>query len=114
MLVTAIVLFAIAALGGLAMVGIRASRAQNPPTALAVLHGLLAAVAVVLVIVAAANGALPAPGGVALAIFVIVALVGASLFFGHQLKQSLLPLGVAGAHAVGAVIGLILLIVAAT
>jgi hypothetical protein len=114
MLVAAIVVFVIAALGGLAMVGIRASRAENPPTPLAVLHGLLGAVGVVLVIIAAANGALPSPGGVALAIFVLAALIGANLFFGHQLKQSLLPMGVVGAHVVAALIAVILLIVAAT
>jgi hypothetical protein len=106
-----LVLFAIAAAGGLVMALIRFSGKPVPPMALALLHGLLAAVALVLLIVAVTK----AGGGsatAALALFVVAALGGFVLFFQHLRKGPLsIPLMVV--HAVVAVAGFLTLLIGA-
>ena len=113
MLKTAVTLFAIAAAGGLLMVGIRLMRRENPPVALAMLHGLLAAAALALSAYAVFTAALPRLAMIALVLLLAAAAGGAVLNLSYQWKQRLLPIGLTMAHAGLALVGFALLCVAA-
>ena len=63
----ALVLFALAALGGVTMAAIRFRGAERPPTALALLHGVLAAAGIIVLIVAMLHTTNPAQARTALA-----------------------------------------------
>jgi glucose uptake protein GlcU len=82
MIVTALVLFAVAALGGLILAG-KHLRNQQLPMPLALIHGVVAAAGLVVLIA----GAISPGGATALLIpatlFVIAALGGFVLFAGH-------------------------------
>lgn len=106
------ILFALAALGGLALAAIhfRSGGTERPPTALAVVHGLVAAAALVLLILGA-----PGAGGSALpwasvGVFVVAALGGAYMFLGKHLRGEPLPGKVIVLHGVLAVAGFVLLL----
>jgi hypothetical protein len=114
MFVWSAILFALAALGGLtlAVMHFRSGGRERPPTALAVGHGLIAAVALVLLIIgvlgaAAGSSTLPV---VALAIFVVAALGGAYLFLGKHLRGQALPSAVVVIHGLAAVAGFLVLL----
>lgn len=108
------ILFALAALGGLtlAVLHFRGHGRERPPTPLAIGHGLIAAVALVLLIL----GVIGAPAGtsslpvVALAIFVLAALGGAYLFLGRHLRGQPLPSAVVVVHGLAAVAGFLVLL----
>lgn len=72
-LLTSTVLLAVAAVGGLAMAGIRFFADRSPPAALAMLHGFLAAAAITLLLYAAATVGLPRLALLALALFLAAA-----------------------------------------
>jgi glucose uptake protein GlcU len=110
---TAVALFAIAAAGGLVMAGVRTFSNSNPPAWLAMLHGLLAAAGLTLLLFAAFTVGIPAPAIWALILLVIAALGGLFLNLAYQEKRALLPKSVMYVHALIAVVGFILLIVAA-
>lgn len=105
-----LVLFAIAALGGLVMATQRLRGAPQPTLAIALVHGALAAVALILLIVAVASTAVPTLAKAALVLFIVAALGGFFLFAQHMQKKAL-PIPVVVAHAVVAVIGFIILLV---
>lgn len=108
-----IVLFAIAAAGGLVMAGVRISGNKNPPAWLAMLHGLLAGAGLTLLLFAAFTVGLPKYALWALILLVIAALGGVFMNLGYQEKRELLPKPVLYIHALIAVVGFILLIMAA-
>jgi glucose uptake protein GlcU len=110
---TAVVLFAIAAAGGLIMAGIRISSESNPPAWLAMLHGLLAAAGLTLLLFAAFTVGISSTGVWALVLLIIAALGGVFLNLGYQEKRNLLPKPLMYVHALIAVVGFILLIIAA-
>jgi hypothetical protein len=110
---TAAVLLAITALGGLAMAAVRFANDRQPPAWLAMLHGLLAGAAVTLLIFSAATVGLPGLALGALVLFVIAAAAGVYLNLNYQWKQVLLPKGLVIGHALVAVIGFVMLAVAA-
>lgn len=110
---TAAVLLAIAALGGLAMAGVRFASEKQPPAWLAMLHGFLAGAAVTLLLYAAATVGLPGLALAALVLFVVAALMGVYLNLNFQWKQSLLPKSLVVGHAAVAVVGFALLRAAA-
>ena len=111
-LLTASVLLAAAAAGGLVMAGIRFMGDRSPPAALAMLHGFLAAAAVTLLLYAAATVGLPKLALVALALFLAAAGGGAILNLNYHWKQRPLPKGLVLAHAGAAVLGFVLLVAA--
>jgi hypothetical protein len=113
MLQAAVALFAIAAAGGLVMAGIRLLGRHNPPAWLSMLHGLLAAAALTLVAYAAVMVGVPPPAGWALLLFVLAALGGAAMNLLWQWRQRPLPVGLMIGHATLAVLGFLLLCVAA-
>lgn len=108
-----IVLFAITAAGGLIMAGIRLFANRNPPAWLAMLHGLLAAAGLTLLLFAAFTVGLPRYALWALVLLVIAALGGLFLNLGYQEKRVPLSKPVMYMHALIAVAGFILLILAA-
>lgn len=110
---TSVVLFAVAAAGGLIMAGIRVSGDGNPPAWLAMLHGLLAAAGLTLLLYAAFTIGLPATALWGLILLIIAAVGGLFLNLGYQEKRLPLPKPVMYIHALIAVVGFILLIVAA-
>ena len=109
MLVVAAVLFALAALGGIILATLHLKK-NDAPIPLALVHGLAAAVGLVLLIIAVTQ--MPSAGlaGVALAIFVIAALGGFVLFAMHLAKKSL-PRGLIFVHGLAAVVAFLLLLV---
>ena len=109
---TSTVLLAVAAVGGLVMAGIRFAGDRQPPAALAMLHGFLAAAAVTLLLYAAATVGLPALANWALALFVLAAAGGAFLNLNYHQKQLPLPKGIVIVHAVVAVVGFLMLLTA--
>jgi hypothetical protein len=111
-LLTASVLRAVAAAGGLVMAGIRFMGNRSPPAALAMLHGFLAAAAVTLLLYAAATVGLPKMALVGLALFLAAAVGGATLNLNYHWKQRPLPTWLVLAHAGAAVFGFVLLMAA--
>lgn len=113
MLQAAVVIFAIAAGGGLLMAGIRFFANINPPAWMAMVHGLLAASGLTLAIFAALTVGVPASAQLAIVLLVFAAAGGAFLNLGYQWKQRLLPTTIVIGHATVAVIGFGLLAKAA-
>lgn len=113
LLQAAVVLFAVAAAGGLVMAGIRLLAAHNPPAWLSMLHGLLAAAGLTLLAYAAVMVGVPTPAGWALLLFVVAAVGGAAMNLLWQWRQRPLPVGLMIGHAVLAVTGFVLLSIAA-
>jgi hypothetical protein len=112
MLQTAACLFALAALGGLVMAGIRFGGKRNPPVWLTMGHGLLAASALTLVAYATFVLGVPSLAKLALGLFVVAALGGAIMNLNYQWKQRPLPAGLLIVHALVAVAAFALLLAA--
>ena len=109
---TSTILLAIAAVGGLVMVGIRFAGDRQPPAALAMLHGFLAGAAVTLLLYAAATVGLPKMALWALVLFVVAAGGGVILNLNYHWKQLPLPKWLIVVHATAAVAGFLLLLAA--
>jgi hypothetical protein len=109
MLIAAVVLFAIAALGGLTMAVFHFRKDRNPPGVLAALHGVVAATALLIllwaVVQTSAGGAL----AWALGLFVLAALGGFFLVSFH-VRARRLPGPVVVIHALVAVVAFVLLL----
>ena len=111
---TAAVLLAIAALGGMALAAIRFAGGQpQPPAWLAMIHGLLAAAGITLLAYVWFAVSVPAIASVALLLLLIAAAGGAYLNLNFHWKQVPLPKGLIVGHALGAIVGFVLLLVAA-
>jgi len=104
----AIVLFALAALGGIVMAIMRLRGRPTLPLGLAVVHGLAAAAGLVVLIWAVFGQGLAAKAS--LVLFIIAAL-GGFVLFASQLRQKAIPIGVMVVHAIVAVIAFVLLLV---
>jgi hypothetical protein len=103
MLTIIVVLFAIAALGGVTLAFMRL-REKPLPMPLALVHGAVAAIALVLLIIAALGPAGSSPAKIAVLIFVVAALGGFYLFSFH-VRDRKLPIPVVLIHGVAAVAG---------
>ena len=112
MMKTALVLLTIAALGGVTMAVIRLGRNSNPPSWLAMVHGLLAGSALTLLLYAYFTAGLPALAGWALLLFLGAASGGVFLNLGYHAKAILLPKSIVVVHAAIAVAGYVMLLVA--
>jgi hypothetical protein len=109
---TASVLLAITAVGGLAMAGMRFAGKPQPPTWLAMLHGLLAGAAITLLLYAYFTVGLPSLAVLALVLFVLAAVGGVYLNLNFHWKMLPLPKGIIVGHAGAAVVGFVLLLAA--
>lgn len=107
MVLASIALFALAALGGLAMAKLRLG-GQAIPMPLALVHGVAAASGLVLLLLAVVMSGGPMLQNVALALFVVAAL-GGFVLFSFQLRKRLLPLPLMFVHAAVAVVAFVLL-----
>jgi hypothetical protein len=108
----AAILFALAAVGGLVMAGIRVSGQPRPPTWLALGHGAIAATGLIVLISTAATQGLPNLAYYSLATFVLAALGGGTIFVLFHLPQKPLPIPLILAHGTLAAVGLVLLLLA--
>jgi len=108
----AIAIFALTAMGGLAMFFIRLGQDSNPPDWLPIVHGLLAATGVIALIVAAVRSGLPNLAKAALALFVLAAAGGLFLMFAYQSAGVLLPIPMILLHGTLAVSAFGLLVAA--
>lgn len=109
-MVAAIVLFALAASGGLLLAR---QRVLNKPLPLwlSLFHGALASAGLVALIVAVGEGAGGLPK-IALALFIVAAL-GGFLLFSMTLRKKQIPIPVVALHAVVAAVALVVLFVGA-
>ena len=108
----ALVLFAIAAVGGLVLATIRFRGKPYPPLGLALVHGGAAAAALIALIVGISQAA-STPNAVttALVLFLVAAVAGFVLFSNH-LRKIALPQGLIVAHALVAVAAFLILLMA--
>lgn len=106
MIVTAAILFGIAAIGGV----ILAFRSKRP-MGLAIVHGAIAATGLVVLIIGVLNGGAGTLPAIALALFVVAALGGFVLFSFH-LRDRGLPKGLIYVHGFVAVVAEVLLVLA--
>lgn len=108
MLLYAIVIFAIAAVGGLVLAS-SVLRGKLAPWAISLLHALLGATGLVLLILLVLQGSAPAQLTAALALLVLAALGGFFLASFHMRKQ-VAPKAVVFVHAGVAVVGFLTLL----
>jgi hypothetical protein len=105
-MITAILLFCIAALAGITMIVLRVQGRPIPPTPLAIAHGLVALSGFTVLVHAWATVGLPGYARVATVIFALGALGGATLFLGFHVRGRALPLGLMLTHGLFAAAGL--------
>jgi ABC-type transport system involved in cytochrome c biogenesis permease subunit len=111
MLLTTFILFAITALLGVSMVGIRETSGHNPPAWLTMTHGLPAAAGLTLLLYATFAFGVPRLAIIALILFLVAAGGGAALNLVYQQRGQLLPRGLMYLHLLLAVCGFVLLAV---
>jgi len=112
MLNLALILFAIAAVGGLALLIQHLKShagAPQPALGLALVHGAFAASGLVVLVIAFLQGTVKGLGVVSLVIFVVAALGGFYLFAQHAAKKQL-PKQFLFVHGGAAVVGFVLLL----
>jgi hypothetical protein len=110
LLVTVVVLFTIAALGGIAMAAIRFGTGRNPPAWLAMVHGMLGAAGLTLLAFALFTTSLPSTAMFGGILILAAAVGGAVLNLGYHWHGRLLPSGLLIGHALLAVSGYVLLL----
>lgn len=111
MFLASIILFAIAALGGATLAILRLMN-RPLPISLAVLHGLLAAIGLILLIVAMIYMAMTNSFVTsALILFIIASIGGAILFFFFHLRNKKLPIALLLGHGLLAIIGFVVLLI---
>lgn len=108
LLETACTLLVITALGGIVMAGMRFAGRDDPPTALAMLHGFLAAAAATLLIYGGLTVGLPALANYGTVLLVVAAGGGVLMNLGYHWKRLPLPKGLMVGHALIAVVGFLL------
>ena len=106
---TALILFAVAALGGLVMALMRFGGRELPPLGLALVHGLFAAAGLVALIVALVGQGFSTAATIALVGFLGAALGGFYLFSLHMKKQAL-PIPYVVVHGLFAVASFVILL----
>jgi len=109
MLVLSVILFAIAALGGLVL-GVSGLRQRDLPMWLSLIHGLVAAAGLVTLILVVLQGNAGTLVIISLVLFLIAALGGFVLFSFHLRKRPH-PKGLIVIHALAAVIAFVLLLI---
>lgn len=109
MIQLSLILFAVAALGGLAMAIMHFRGVSPPRPVLAVLHGLFAASGLVVLLLALIKTGFGGKAGIALGVLVVAALGGFALLSFHARNQKL-PSALVAGHALIAVAGFITLL----
>lgn len=106
---TAIILFALAALGGATMAVLHFRGRPSPPGLLAALHGILAASGLIVLLVAVLRSAGGGAPAIALGLFLLAALGGFVLLSFH-LRGNRQPSALVLGHGLLAVAGFLLLL----
>ena len=106
----ALILLALAALGGLTLAVIRMRGAPWPPMWMALGHGAIAAAGVGTLMYSAATSGIPTMAQVALGVFILAALGGSALFFGFHMRRKPLPVALVLGHGLIAAAGYVLLL----
>lgn len=108
----AVVLFALAALGGL-FLAVRHFKGQSLPMPVSLIHGAAAATGLVLVILAYFGGGGAATSGLTLPLIIlVVAALGGFFLFSFHLRGLRAPNAVVVIHALVAVVGFLALVLA--
>ena len=103
-------LFAVAAIGGLTLAGMKFA-GKELPIPLALLHGAFAAAGLVTLILSILENRTNTLMNIALVLFIIVAAGGFTLFALHLMKKKQ-PILLIVAHGLGAVISFVVLLIA--
>lgn len=111
-MVVPLVLFGLAAVGGLILARQRFKGAPQPSLPLALIHGAAAALGLVTLVVAVLGNGAASLAKVALIVFLVAALGGFYLIGQHTQKRAL-PIPVIVGHALTAVTGFVILLVGA-
>jgi len=106
----ALILFAVAAVGGIVLALIRFKGKPYPPLGLALVHGAVAAAGLVALIALVAQHQGSSAATTALVLFLIAALGGFGLFF-HHLRKVALPVWLVIVHALVAVAAFVILLI---
>jgi hypothetical protein len=106
----AVIVLTLAAIGGLTLAAMRLRGAPWPPMWMALGHGAVAATGVGLLLYAAYSPGLPSLAQIAMGIFILAALGGATLFLGFHLRGKALPIPLVLGHGLIAATGLVLLL----
>ena len=109
---TSLVVLSIAAMGGVLMAGFHFVRNINPPSWLAMLHGLLAGSVLTLLLYAYFTVGMPAFASWALLLLLVAAAGGAFLNLNYHAKSLPLPKNIVLIHGAMAAMGYVLLLVA--
>src|SRR4051812_29440447 len=109
MLVVSVILFAVAALGGLVL-GVLGLRQKDLPMLLSLIHGVVAAAGLITLILAVVQGNVGTLPIVALVLFIIAAL-GGFVLFSYHLRKKPHPKGLIVIHALAAVVAFVLLLI---
>jgi hypothetical protein len=111
-MITAAILFLIAAIAGAIMTSMRLQGRTLPPLALALFHGITAATALVVLIFATTGPMVPTMGIAAFLTFAIATIGGLILLLGYHINQKALPIPLILVHSSVAIIGFVLLVMA--
>ena len=108
----AAILLGLAALGGLLIAGMRLNGIPRPPTWLALGHGAIAATGLGFLIYAATSSTVPALAQISLAVLILAALGGITIFAGFHLREQALPIPLVLGHGIAAIVGYAMLLIA--
>lgn len=108
MFTLAVMMFEMAAVGGITLAVLR-FRGKNLPMPLALAHGLFAAAGLVLILAISVRQGLPGAAGASLWLFLAAAL-GGFFLFSYHLRTKLLPTAVVLVHGLLALSGFALLL----
>ncbi|MEH7083846.1 hypothetical protein V7139_14095 [Neobacillus drentensis] len=109
MLFSSVILFAVAALGGL-LLGVLGLRQRDLPMWLSLIHGVVAAAGLITLILGVVQGSAGLLPIIALILFVIAAL-GGFVLFSYHLRRKPHPKGLIVTHALATVIAFVLLLI---
>ncbi len=108
MLILSVILFAVAALGGLVL-GVLGLRQRDLPMWLSLIHGVVAAAGLITLILGVVQGNAGSLVIISLILFLIAAL-GGFVLFSYHLRKKPHPKGLIVIHALVAVIAFVLLL----
>lgn len=106
----AAILFGLGALGGLTMAAMRLSGKPQPPSWMAMGHGLIGASGLVVLLYAALTTEIPRMAQLALVVLLVAAAGGATIFLRFHKKGLALPIPFVIGHGLIAATGLVLLL----
>jgi hypothetical protein len=109
---TAAIVLGLAALGGLTLATIRVSGTPRPPTWMAIGHGIVAAIGLILLGYTAATDGIPQLAQIAFGVLVLAAGGGATIFLGFHMRERALPIPLVLGHGLIAIVGFALLLTA--